>query len=322
MTRILLYLLLAGTAIFTNCTREVPIEADLVLVNGKIWTVDKSNPQAQAVAMWGDKILAVGTDREIKTLVGSETEVIDLDGKLVLPGFYDNHTHFVEGSFWLTGVKLKDARNEEEFGERLADKSKELAPGAWITGGTWDHDNWQGAALPTAELIDRYVPDRPVFVSRYDGHMGVANSLALRLAGITAKTRDPAGGVIVRKPGSRAPAGVLKDTAQNLVTRVIPQPGDAEMRQAIEAALGRAREVGVTSLEDMNLSPETLRIYQEFHREGKLTARINGRWPLSHWRDLADLGIMSNFQNEYWIKVGGVKEYVDGSLGSSTALLI
>lgn len=302
------------------CTNDLPVQADLVLLNGKVWTVDKSNPQAEAVAIWRERILAVGTTAEIRKLVGAETEVLDLHGKLVLPGFYDNHTHFVEGGFWLTGVKLKDAENEEEFGRRLAAKSRDLPPGAWITGGTWDHDNWPGGNLPTAELIDRFVPDRPVFVSRYDGHMSVANSLALKMAGVTANTPDPPGGVIVRKSGSRVPAGVLKDSAQDLVNRVIPERSIAEVRQAIDAALTEARRVGVTSLEDMNLNPKTLRIYQELLREGKLTARINGRWAMSRWRELADLGMSRNFSNNHWIKMGGLKEYVDGSLGSSTAL--
>ncbi|MEE9169895.1 MAG: amidohydrolase [bacterium] len=305
---------------FFNRTERVPIHADLVLIDGIIRTVDESQPNAEAVAVWQDLFLAVGTTAEIRQLIGDQTRVIDLDGKLVLPGFNDNHTHFVEGGFWLTGVKLKDAADQEEFGRRLAAKSKELPAGAWITGGTWDHDNWPGGELPTAELIDRYVPDRPVFVSRYDGHMSVANSLALRLAAVTSRTADPSGGVIVRKSGSREPAGVLKDTAQDLVYRVIPQPSDVEIRQAIEAALAEARRVGVTSLQDMSLNSTSLKIYQDLLREGKLTARIDGRWPLNRWQELADLGLMHNFHDQYWIKIGGLKGFVDGSLGSSTAL--
>jgi len=320
MNRILICFFIALSLLMTGCSGDSPVKADLILTNGKIWTVDQTRPRAQAIAIWQGKILAVGTTAEIRSLIGSETEVLDLDGKLVLPGFHDNHTHFVQGGFWLTGVKLKDSENEEEFGRRLAAKSKELPPGAWITGGTWDHDNWPGGNLPTAELIDRFVPNRPVFVSRYDGHMSVANSLAMRMAGVSATIPDPPGGVIVRKPGSRVPAGVLKDTAQEMVYRVIPERSVAEVRQAIGAALAEARRVGVTSLEDMNLNPRTLRIYQDLLREGKLTARINGRWAMSRWRELADMGITRNFTNNDWIKIGGLKEYVDGSLGSSTAL--
>jgi hypothetical protein len=306
--------------ILGGCANDGFVEADLVLINGKVWTVDKSKPEAQAVAVWQGRILAVGTNEEIRAFVGDQTTVIDLKGKLVLPGFNDNHTHFLSGGFELAGVQLKDAKNEEEFGERLAAKSKAMPPGRWITGGTWDHDNWPGGNLPTAELIDRSVSDRPVFVTRYDGHMSVANSVALKLAGVTSGTTDPPGGVIVRKPGSREPAGVLKDTAQALVQRVIPPPTEDEMRQAIEAALAEARRLGVTSFTDMNLDPATLRIYQNLLAAGKLTARVDGRWALERWKELADLGIMKNFENQHWIKIGGLKAFVDGSLGSSTAL--
>ncbi len=303
-----------------GCSSKSSVQANLALINGKIWTVDKAQPEAEAVAVWNGQIIAVGTTAEIKTFIGDQTQVVDLKGKRVLPGFNDNHTHFVNGGFWLRGVKLKDAKSEDEFGQRLAAKSKELPPGAWITDGTWDHDNWPGGKLPTAELIDRYVPDRPVFVTRYDGHMSVANSMALKLAGVTAGTTDPPGGVIVRKPGSKIPAGVLKDEAQALVYRIIPNPSEAELRQAIEAALAEARRVGVTSLKDMNLNPSNLRIYQDLLQEGKLTARLDGHWPLSRWKELAEMGIKQNFSDQNWIKIGGVKAFVDGSLGSSTAL--
>ncbi|MCH8286400.1 amidohydrolase [candidate division KSB1 bacterium] len=305
---------------FFTCSGEIPVSADLVLLNGKIWTVDENNPEAEAVAIWRDRILSVGKTNTIKSLAGPNTVVIDLEGKLVLPGFIDNHTHFVRGGNWLTEVHLKDAKDEEEFGQRLAEKSKELPPGAWITGGTWDHDNWQGGNLPTAELIDKYVPDRPVFVTRYDGHMSVANSLALQMAGVSSRTNDPPGGVIVRKPGSREPEGVLKDAAQDIVQRIIPSQSKAEIKQAIEAGMEEARRVGVTSIQDMNLNPTAFTIYQELIENGTMTLRINGHIPLIQWKSLADLGIMKNMNNKNWIKIGGLKEYVDGSVGSSTAL--
>ncbi|MCP4726515.1 MAG: amidohydrolase, partial [bacterium] len=306
--------------IITGCTQKLPVSADLVLTNGKIWTVDKDLPEAEAVAVWQDKILAVGTSEEISPLIGTDTRVIDLEGKLVLPGFIDNHTHFLQGGFWLSQVQLKDAKNEEEFGERLAAKSRELPPGAWIQGGTWDHDNWPGGNLPTAELIDRYVPNRPVFVTRYDGHMSVANSTALRMAGVTANTPDPPGGVIVRKPGSREPAGVLKDTAMDLVFRIIPASDKKEIRQAVEAGLGEARRVGVTSLNDMDYGQDKFIILQELLEEGELTCRIDMRIPLSNWKMLDDIGFIRNFRNNDFIKIGGLKAFVDGSVGSSTAL--
>ena len=292
----------------------------MLLTNGKIWTVDPSQPVAEAVAVWHGKILAVGSTADLVQLAGPATKVMDLQGKLLLPGFSDNHTHFLSGGQWLSGVKLKDAKDEREFGERLARKSAELSAGAWILDGTWDHDNWPGGNLPTAALIDQYVSDRPVFVTRYDGHMSVANSLVLKMAGIDANTPDPPGGVIVRKAGSNEPAGVLKDAAQSLVWRIVPEPSREEIEQALLAAMQEAARVGVTSLQDMNLTSETLSIYQDFLRQGKMTVRVDGRWPLFRWRDLAKLGISKNFRDGEWLKIGGLKGFVDGSLGSSTAL--
>lgn len=309
-----------GACALFSCQKNDAVKADLLLTNGKIWTVDPSQPVAEAVAVWHGKILAVGSTADLVQLAGPATKVMDLQGKLLLPGFSDNHTHFLSGGQWLSGVKLKDAKDEREFGERLARKSAELSAGAWILDGTWDHDNWPGGNLPTAALIDQYVSDRPVFVTRYDGHMSVANSLVLKMAGIDANTPDPPGGVIVRKAGSNEPAGVLKDAAQSLVWRIVPEPSREEIEQALLAAMQEAARVGVTSLQDMNLTSETLSIYQDFLRQGKMTVRVDGRWPLFRWRDLAKLGISKNFRDGEWLKIGGLKGFVDGSLGSSTAL--
>lgn len=306
--------------LFWGCSGQAPIQADLVIVNGKIWTVDQDNPQAEAVAVWKGKILEVGPDREIQKLVGSQTEVIDVGGKLVLPGFCDSHTHFVDGGFHLMGVKLKNAQSEEEFGRLLAEKSKQLPPGAWITGGNWDHDKWPGGNLPTAELIDQYVPDRPVFVSRYDGHMSAANSLALEMAGITAQTPDPAGGIIVRHPQTGKPTGVLRETAARLVSRIIPPPKREEIKKAVQKALEHAREHGFTTIHQVDMTPTNLEIYQELLEEGELTSRMYGFIAISQRRRLIELGIHRNFNHKNWIAVGGVKAFLDGSLGSSTAL--
>ncbi|MCP4708910.1 MAG: amidohydrolase, partial [Planctomycetes bacterium] len=296
------------------------VKADMVILNGKVWTVDKEKLQAEAVAVWQGQILAVGDSEEIKLLIGPETEVLDVGGKLVLPGFSDSHTHFESGGFNLLGVDLKDAADEEELGERLADASKRLPEGAWITGGNWDHDRWPGGNLPTAELIDRYVPDRPVLVTRYDGHMSVANSAALKLAGVTAATGDPAGGIVVRKAGSQEPAGVLRETAVSLVSRVIPTHSKTEIRRALETALTEAREQGITSVHQVDLTPRDMQIYQELLGEGKLTARMYCCIAISNRKKLVDLGIYNNFNNDNWITIGGVKAFLDGSLGSTTAV--
>jgi len=318
--RLLQLVLLSALLLTAGCsTGGLPVEADLILTNAKVWTVDETRPSAEAVAVWDGKILAVGSVQEIERLSGARTRVIDLQGQLVLPGFIDSHVHFVSGGFHLLGVDLKNAKDEEEFGRLLAEKSKELPPGAWITGGNWDHDKWPSGAYPTAELIDKYVPDRPVLVSRYDGHMTVANSIALRLAGITARTPDPPEGTIIRKSGSMEPAGALRETASGLVSRKIPPSSRAEIRTAIETALKRAAAKGFTSVHQVDVRPVHMDIYQELLDEGKLTARIYGFIPISQRKRLIDLGIKRNFNND-WLALGGVKGFIDGSLGSSTAL--
>lgn len=301
-------------------TGQSVIEADLALINGKVWTVDRENPTAEAVAMWNGRILAVGSTQEIKGLVGTSTEVIDLEGKLVMPGFFDCHSHPVSGGFYLLGVDLKDADDEEEFGRRLAEASKTLPVGAWITGGSWDHERWPSRELPTAELIDRFVPDRPVLLNSKDSHMSVANSLALEMAGVTAETPDPPAGEIVRTPGTNKPAGVLRESAVGLVSKVIPPRSKAEIRQAMEATLEEARRNGFTNLQPVDVTAEGLRIYQELLDEGKLTARIYCLFPMSWAQQHIDLGIARNFNSNYWITIGGLAPVLDGSLGSSTAM--
>ncbi len=315
-------LLLCTTATFCTAPTDQPVvEADLVLINAKVWTVDQDQPTAEAVAMWNGRILAVGSNDEIRPLIGTSTEVIDVEGKLVLPGFFDCHSHPVSGGFYLMGVDLKDADSEEEFGRRLAENAKTLPPGAWITGGSWDHERWASRTLPTAELIDRYVADRPVLLNSKDSHMSVANSLALEMAGVTAQTPDPPAGEILRKPGTSEPAGVLRETAAGLVQKVIPPRSRAELRQALEATLGEARRNGFTNLQPVDVTAEGLHLYQELLNEGKLTARIYCLFPMSYMQEQIDLGIARNFNHNFWITIGGLAPVFDGSLGSSSAKL-
>src|SRR5216683_5483894 len=297
--------------------------ADLVLLNGKIWTVNKAQPQAEALAVWRDRILSVGSSAEIRALVGPQTRTSDLMGRRVVPGFYDSHIHLLGSGQRLSEVALKDAPNEAEFGRRLREFDRRLPRDRWLLGGEWDHDRTFDGRLPSAELLDKYVLERPVFLRRYDGHMAVVNSQVLKLAGITAQTADPSGGVIYRKAGTKEPTGVLRDNAMDLVTRLIPASSDTEIAEAVRAALDEARQVGVTSAQDMDGSaPATqrklFRLYQQLARSGQLSCRIDLRWPLAQWRQLAQLGAESSFGDD-WVKIGGVKGFVDGSLGSSTA---
>jgi predicted amidohydrolase YtcJ len=297
--------------------------ADLVLINGKVWTVNKGQPEAEAVAVWRDRILAVGSTADVKPLVGPKTRVLDLKGRRVVPGFYDSHVHFLGSGQRLSEVALKDAADEAEFGRRLREFDKKTPRDRWLLGGEWDHDRTFNGTLPSAELLDKYVPDRPVFLRRYDGHMAVVNSRALKLAGITAATPDPAGGVIYRKPGTREPTGVLRDNAMGLVNHLIPAPSAAEIVEAVRAAMAEARRVGVTSVQDMagtgaGTHRQLFRLYQHLARDGQLTVRIDLRWPLAQWQELARLGAESGLGGD-WVKVAGLKGFMDGSLGSTTA---
>jgi len=291
--------------------------ADIVFVNGKIWTVDKAKPEAEAVAIVGGRILSVGTTAEVKKCIGPKTKVIDLKGKRMLPGFIDNHTHFMSGGFQLQSVDLRYAKNETEFANLIRQRA-EKHPDRWITGGDWDHDNWPGGNLPVKALIDQFTVSTPVFVQRYDGHMALANSKALKLAGIDRNSPDPRGGTIVRDKKTGEPTGVLKDAAMSLVYAKVPDPSEQEMIEAARLALAEARKYGVTSIQDVS-SGQDVRIYQMLRDRRELTSRFHCRLPLSQWQHLGASGIRVPFGDE-WVRLGSMKEFVDGSLGSSTAL--
>jgi len=288
-----------------------------IYMNGVIHTMDAKKPVVEAVAVFHDRILAVGSNAEIKALAGSVTTVVDLNRKLMLPGFIDDHTHFSSGGFQLQNVDLRYTKNEQEFARVIAERAKQR-PDRWITGGDWDHDNWPGGNLPTKELVDRYTPRTPVFVNRYDGHMSLANSYVLKLAGITKDTPDPPGGTIVKDPRTGEPTGVLKDEAMNAVYAIMPDPTDAELLDAIRGGLGEARRFGLTSIQDVSSSAD-VRAYQELERRGELTARFHCRLPISQWQQLAHVGVQVPFGDE-WVRIGSLKAFADGSLGSSTAL--
>lgn len=290
----------------------------LILTHAKIWTGNPQQKEAEAVAIAGNRIFAVGSTSEILPLKQPDTPVFDLEGNRVLPGFNDAHVHFYFGGADLSGPQLRYSKSEQEFRDTLAAFARHLPTGQWITGGSWDHENWSPPRLPTRQLIDSVTTNWPVFVSRLDGHMALANSLALKLAGIDKSTKDVPGGVIVRDANGE-PTGILKDAAQSLVERVIPAPTPEQIRAAIRAAQEYANAQGVTSVQDMSASPDVFRVYQTMLRDRQLHVRISGHQPLPHWQRLANVGVLADFGSEY-LHIGGVKGFADGSLGSTTAL--
>ena len=291
--------------------------ADTIIVNAVVHTMDKSQPAAEAVAIYANRIVATGSTKDIKKLAGPNTRTIDAKKRLLLPGFNDAHTHFMSGGFQLSSVDLRDANSPQEFAARIKAFAEKLPKGRWITGGDWDHERWSDAKLPTRDLIDSVTPDTPVFVSRLDGHMALANSLALRLAGVTRQTLDPPGGVIVRDK-SGEPTGVLKDAAQSFVWKVIPPARFEEKLAAARAASDYAAKLGVTSIQDVSAGTD-VSVYQALLDRGELKTRIYAIAPLPQWEHLARIGVRAHFGSEM-LRVGGLKGFSDGSLGSTTAL--
>lgn len=311
------HILLVAISMLAFTTAGAQSRADLILLNGKVWTVNPKQPEAEAVACIGNTIVAVGTTSEIKAWAGEKTRIIDLAGKRVVPGFNDAHLHFYSGGANLSSVQLRTAQSDKEFAERIRAFAARIPKARWITGGDWDHEAWTPPHLPTRSMIDDATPENPVFVNRLDGHMALANSQALRLAGITRETADPPGGTIVRDAHGE-PTGILKDAAMDPVYRVLPDASQGEILEAVRAAVRSAAENGVTSVQDMSASPDVLAAYQNLLSRNELTVRIYGFQPLASWERQASVGLRAGFGNEK-LKIGGMKGFADGSLGSTTA---
>lgn len=289
--------------------------ADLVLRGGRVWR-GKGLSDATALAARDGRIVAVGSDAEMAPFVSPRTRVVELRGRLAVPGFNDAHVHFLSGGFGLLSVDLRDAKDEAEMARRLGAHARTLPRGAWILEGNWDHEAWPSRALPTRASVDALTPDHPVLVQRLDGHMSLANSLALRLAGITRDTKDPLGGTIVRDAAGE-PTGVLKDNAAELVSRVIPEPSREMNVRAAKAALAEAARTGVTTIQD-NSSVDALPTYQDLRARGELTARMSVWRYIQSMPALVQAGVRSGLGDE-WIRVTALKILSDGSMGSGTA---
>jgi hypothetical protein len=291
-------------------------QATLAVRNGRIWSgAGADEPFSGGVAIVGERIAAVGGEAEIGRWVGADTRVIDAAGGLVTPGFIDSHVHFLTGGHRLSSVQLRDAATPEELAARIADFAASLSAGTWITGGDWDHENW-GGEPPRAEWIDEVTPDHPVMVHRLDGHMVLANTAAMRAAGVDESAPDVEGGEVVRGPGGR-PTGVFKDNAIDLVARALPDASAELDDRALRAAMAHVAARGVTTVHHMG-GFDDLEVYRRARARGPLDTRIVACTPLAGWRRLAEL-VEAEGRGDEWVRWGCLKGFVDGSLGSHTA---
>jgi predicted amidohydrolase YtcJ len=292
----------------------------LAIVNARIWTGERSAPWAEAIAVRGERIAAVGSSDEIRKLAGGLAPM-DGQGRLIVPGFIDTHVHFLDGGFRLASVQLRDAKTRDEVVNRIKAFAATVPAGTWITGGDWDHSLW-GGELPQRSWIDAATPDHPVWVNRLDGHMALANSAALKAAGVSRATKDIAGGELVRLPGGE-PTGLLKDNAMSLVDKAMPPPSDGMRARALTAAMKHVGEQGVTTVHNMG-SWDDLAAFARAHQANSLATRIYAVVPLADWERLRDVVAKKEHGGadglgDDWLRVGGLKGFVDGSLGSHTA---
>jgi predicted amidohydrolase YtcJ len=291
--------------------------ADLILTQAEVWTGDSGQPGAEAVAVLGDRIVAVGSAAEVDLWRGRHTQVLAAQGGLLLPGFNDAHVHFIDGGLQLDNADLKDSATAAEFVRRVAAHVKEVTPGDWILGGGWDEKRWDRPVLPTKEIIDPVTPDLPVLLHRCDLHMALANSVALRLAGVMAATPDPVGGTIVRDSRGE-PTGILKDAAIGCIARIIPPLTAKRRLRALNRALEHAASLGVTSVQHMNPTSEDTNLYMELAEKGGLTTRIYAAQLETEWAQRGAVGIRHGFGSSL-LRLGALKGFSDGSLGSATA---
>ena len=302
-------------------------KADLVIINGKVLTIDSDHPTAEAIAVSGEKIVAVGTNGKIKGWIEEgTTEVIDAKGRLVIPGFNDAHVHF--GPLDPDYIELRYTTDPSIITEKVREQVARSKPGELIRGGHWEHEMFIGRQWPTKELIDKVSPDNPVLLERADGHSILVNSYVLKMSGITKNTKDPFGGEIQKDHVTGEPTGILKDSAMDLI-----KPGDVKVERSPEEekektwqgyllAMKEARELGVTSIQ--NAGSAEFEAYEKLQKEGQLTSRIDIGAPLTG--DTAILFKYKEAEKKYpregnWIRFGYLKAFADGSMGSGTALM-
>lgn len=291
--------------------------ADLIVTDAQVWTGDETRPEAEAVAILGDRIVAAGSAAEVALWRDKRTQVISAQGRLLLPGFNDAHLHFVDGGLQLDNLDLRDAASPGEFTDRVGAYVRTVGAGEWVLGGGWDEQRWDRPELPTCRTIDPVTPDTPVLIDRYDMHMALANTVALRLAGVTAATPTPPGGEIARDSQGN-PTGILKDSAIRRVAGIVPPTTPARRLRAVKRALEHAAALGVTSVQHMGPASDDVALYMELAERGQLTTRIYVAQLNSEWAERGRVAIRHGFGSPV-LRLGALKGFADGSLGSATA---
>jgi len=294
--------------------------ADLVLTNGNVLTMNPSKPHAQAIAVKDDKIIKVGTDKEIKTWIGKNTKIINLKEKTVVPGFIDTHAHITGYGKSLKQINLRGVNSIKEMQKKLKKQIQKTPKGQWILGRGWDQDHLTEKRYPTRWDLDKFSPNNPVVLTRVCGHLCVANSQALETAGITKETKPPPAGQIDKDPKTGEPTGILRENAMNLVWKMIPEPSEEELIEACSLACQKAVEAGLTSVHWLINSPTEMRVIQKLREQNKLPLRVYIVVSVKLLGRLIDLGLHTGFGDSR-IRIGSVKIFSDGSLGARTAAL-
>jgi hypothetical protein len=304
-----------------------PPPADLVITNAQIWTGVKRPkpgvPEPMAVAVTDGLIAATGSDEEMRSRIVPHTRVIDAEGRRLIPGITDSHTHLVSGGFSLTRLSLRDVAGREEFIRAVESAAQQKKPGEWVQGRGWSTESWAKPEAPNKSWLDPVTPDKPVFLNRMDGHQALVNSAALKLAGIDRSgPPDPTGGEIERDPATREPTGILKESAMGLVRKFIPEPSSQERMDALMRAVRHANSLGVTSVHDM-CDPADVAVFREAGKLGSLSLRITAYISVEDWEARIDdvKKLKLETAHDPWVRIAGFKGYMDGSLGSRTAYM-
>jgi predicted amidohydrolase YtcJ len=316
----LLLTILIASVNFCEVSRAAgeTVEKATLLVRGRIWTGNPQKPWAESAAIGGERILAVGSAEDVAKHLDPDTKVINSGDGLVVPGLIDSHIHLIDGGLRLASVQLRNARSRDEFVKRIADYAKTQPPGTWITGGDWDHSLW-GGELPSRDWIDAVTPNNPVWINRLDGHMALANTAAMKAAGVGDVVKDVDGGEIVRDDSGR-PTGVFKDNAMGMIDRAEPNRSTQQLLDATVAAMDYLAARGVTAVHHLGTF-QHLNVFRLAQDRGLLKTRIYACTPLHQWRRLAD-EVKARGRGDEWLKIGGLKGFVDGSLGSHTAAFL